>query len=147
MAKSKDEIVQELIQKLKIKKNEILEAEKKPVWKTNLSFSFDESSTNRINLNVITDLKLLTSILAFLNVKEESFNIAAKTLNVKEKFTYLGFSKKDWEEDLIAKCNKIQINEKKAEAKKLEEGLEKFISVEERERLELLALTEAIEKF
>ncbi len=143
IVKTKDQLVQELFDVVRSKREEILKAEK-PVYKTNLSFRFDENSSASVNLNVENDLKRLVQIYAFLIEKEANFNTAAKETEVDIQFMWCNFPADDWKADIKSKINKIQINQKKVELDILEKKLDKHISPEERDRLEFEALQKEI---
>ena len=142
MSKTKDEIVKELFAVVQAEKAEIAKAEK-PHWKTNCSFC-NEYGMNRINIQTITDIDVLVLALGDLYEKYEYFNKAAKVLDVDIPFLWLGFTLEDWESDFKTRINKIQITKKKAKLEKLTERLDKLVSIEEREKMELEALQKEI---
>lgn len=138
-----DEKIEKLFEVVSQKKAEIAKAEK-PNYATNCTFGFtEESAANRINLQTTTDLKTFVTILAFLNERETSFELAKEELGLMElKFTWMGFTVEDWRKDIQTRINKIQINKKKEELESLNSRLNALISPEMRATMEL----EAIEK-
>ena len=105
MAKSKanaDETTLKLIEEVKRRRAEISKAERS-TWLTNSSFAYVEGSSNTVNIKVITDLKVLIAIAAFLKGQEANYKAAAVELGVESppSFTWGGFSLSDWMEDLM----------------------------------------------
>lgn len=127
------------------KKKEIANAEK-PVWVTNMSFGFTEDVNSRINLQTVTSTKVLVSALASLTRAKDSFEAAAKALGTDIKFTWLGYSYEDWKSDIQTRLNKIELTKKKVELENLEERLNKLVSPEVREALELAEIQAALSK-
>jgi hypothetical protein len=72
--------------------------------------------------------------------KMESVYKAATLLGVEAKFEWMGFSFDQWMADFITRVEKIRISEKKQELKDLEARLDKLVSKERREELELVAI-------
>ena len=136
MSTEKDKKVQELVQIVQERKIEISKAEK-PNWITNCSFGYIKDSPARINIQVLTDINEIISILAFLIEKEQSHQKAAKILNAESEFKWMGFSLFDWQTDLQTRINKIQISKKKQELEVYENKLNSMVSKEYKEQLEL----------
>lgn len=138
---SNDDRAARLIEIVNQKKAAIAQAER-PTYLTNLSFSPSENgSTDRINLNVITEPKHFVSILAVLREKENAFNSAANELGLSDvTFQWQGYSVEDWKADLVTRLNKVQINKRKDELKVLEAKVNALISPEKRAQMELDAL-------
>lgn len=141
MATKQDEQVQMLFNVVQQKKSEIAKLEK-PNWLTNCSFRWDENNASTsINIQVISDPKVLVSALAKLNNLSETSNKAALELGLENfKFDYLGFSLEDWKSDFKTRLDKIQITKKKNELVKLEERLNSLISPELKAQMELEAI-------
>lgn len=147
MASAKDKIVQDLIKKSQEKKAEITKAESKPKWETNCSFSYVKDSTsNRINLQTVSDTDEFINILAFLIEKEKAFNEAKKELGLEGDFKWMGFTMKEWRSDITTRVNKITVTKKKKEFEEIEKRLNSLISKEMREELELEELQKMLEK-
>lgn len=136
-AKTKDELIEEMISVLQVKKAEILKAEK-PKWETNCSFKTSTGETK--NLNVINDEAEITSFLADLIRLKDSHEKAAVILNSKQEFKWCGFTYQEWEADFKTKIFKIQLTQRKKEVENLQEALDKQISKEKREQMEFDAL-------
>ena len=148
MAKAKinpDTEIDALFEIVNQKKKEIEKIEK-PTFITNCSFGFmEDSGANRINLQMLNDLKIFVSILAFLNEKENSFNIAKEELGLtKLEFTWLGFSVQSWKEDIQSRIAKIQVANKKKELEEFEKRLNAMISPEKRVQLELESIKKSL---
>lgn len=139
MATEKDKIVDELFKIIQEKKQEISKAEK-PVWKTNCAFRYSKEYSTSVNLQVVSDISELVSILAFLFEKESGYNKAKEFLGVKEEFSWFGYSFSEWASDIKTRIDKIQIIDKKRELERLEERLDKLVSKERREELEIEAI-------
>ena len=142
-AESKDKIVKELLKIVKDKKEAIAKAEK-PTWETNCTFSPTGGTADRVNLNVETDLNVLIGILGFLINKKNSFFAAAEMLGLKIEFKHQGFSFDAWAADIKTRVNKVEIAKKRAEVEEIESRLNKLISKEERELIELEALSSMV---
>lgn len=134
----------ELWDKVQEKKKEIAKAEK-PVWKTNCSFSFGLfNDKDRVNLQTISDLNILTMILAFLIQMEEAWTKASNALGITSKFNWMSFSREDWEADIKTRVTKIQITTKKKEFESLEARLNSILSPEMKAELELAEIEKAL---
>lgn len=145
MATEKDKQIQKLFDIVQKQKAEIKSAER-PSWKTNCSFGYDENSSSRINLQTVNDVKVLVGILAFLRMKADYYEQAAKDMEIDSKFKWMGFSVSSWEEDLKTRSNKIQIGAKKAKLEIVEKKLDSMISPEMKDQMELDAIEEFLGK-
>ncbi len=142
--KTKDELVQELFEVVKQKKAEIAKAEK-PKWETNCSFSYNETSSERINIQTVSDVSGLLRILGHIVIQHDGFTQAGGMANVTDvPFKWQGFTLKEWVSDIQTRINKIQITKKKAELEDLEKRLDKLVSPEVREAMELAAIQKAL---
>lgn len=144
MASVTDNKIQELFKIVQKKKEEIIQAEK-PNWFTNLSFGYDKSSSQRTNIQVVSDVNELVNIVGFIIDKKESFDKAQKLLGTNEKFTWLGYSDTEWISDIKTRINKIQISKKKHELNELENRLSSLISPELRAQMELEEISKLLE--
>lgn len=140
-----DKQVQDLIDLVKSKKAAISKAEK-PDWKTNCSFAFNPDSTQRYNIQTVSDIDTLVSMLAWVIAREDSHNTAAKLLGVTSKFKWCGSSCDAWQSDIQSRVNKIQISKNKADLELLESRLDKLISPEMKAKMELEEITKLLEK-
>ncbi len=144
-AKTKDEMVLELLKEVNKQKLDIEKASK-PTWETNCSFRFNVDSAHAaINIQTITDVKKLRDILAFL-LERDSFSAqGSKILGLEdEPFTWLGFTLKEWEIDLTTRVNIIQIQIKRNKLANTEAKLNSLVSKEKRDELELQAIAEML---
>jgi len=139
MATEKDKIIDQLFEVIQTKKSEIEKTEKAK-WQTNCSFAYDSDSNKRYNIQTVNDINQIVDMLAHLIINRDSITIAAKTLGVNPKFEWMGFSFEQWEADFKTRVEKIQIFAKKQELKTLEDRLDKLVSKEKREELELAAI-------
>lgn len=142
--KNIDQRVLSLLQAVKQKKAEITLIEKKPNWKTNLSFSFSEDIkiTDRINLHVISSLEKLIEIYSFLDTKESQWKKSIADMNLSNEISlkdpmWLSFSISDWKKDVISRSEMILLNNKKKELEALESKIDKLITPEQRREIEL----------
>lgn len=140
-AQTKDEMIIALLGKVNAQKLEIEKAEK-PSWETNSAFRFNADAAHSvINIQTVTDVRKLREILAFLIERETAFNEAGKRLGLDEdNFTWLGFTVKEWEADLLTRVNIIQIQAKRKKLAELEAQLNSLVSKEKREELQLQAI-------
>ncbi len=143
MATKRDELISELQEIVKIKKEEIAKAEK-PNWKTNCSFRYNKDLATSINLQVCADEQELVAIVAFLVEKSNSHDKACELLGVDNKFTWLSYSFNDWLNDIRTRLTKIQITAKKKDLEDYENRLERLISPEAKEERELAELIKQI---
>ena len=148
MAKSKanaDETTLKLIEEVKRRRAEISKAERS-TWLTNSSFAYVEGSSNTVNIKVITDLKVLIAIAAFLKGQEANYKAAAVELGVESppSFTWGGFSLSDWMEDLKTRIAKIQLEAKRQKLATLEARLDAVISPELKREMELAKIAEEL---
>lgn len=144
--KTADEIVQDLVQVVRQKREEINKAEK-PNWVTNGSFKYVKGSTSgSFNLQTVSDKKVLIEATAFLIDKSKSYGLACDALGVNDEFEWFGFSLEDWTSDFKTRITKIQITQKKKELELYESKLDKLISPEMRREIELEEITKGLSK-
>lgn len=144
MGIEKDKLVKQLMDKVAIKKEEIAKAEK-PTWLTNKSFRYDLNSGSALNLNTVNDTEKLVETLSILLEKEGSYKKAAEVLDHKGEFKWFGYTVEEWKSDFITRKNKIQLTDKKKELEMIQSKLDKLVSKEERERMELEAIAKMLE--
>ena len=142
MAKSeKDKQVEKLFEVVQAKKAEIKKADK-PNWLTNCSFRWDaDSNSGSFNIQTVSDPNVLVLAYARLSMLEETSENAAKELGVENyEFKHLGFPAADWKTDFKTRVTKINISKEKTKLAALEARLDKLVSPEQREALELEAI-------
>lgn len=137
--KTTDQIVLELLEKIQSKKAEIKSIER-PQWKTSTTLGLDESSPNRTNLQVETDVSRLVGLHAFLSAKKDYYEQSRLELGVSGKFKWMAYSFEDWDADIRTRISQLEIKNKKAELDGLEARIDRLISPEQRRELELKAL-------
>lgn len=144
---TKDELVLDLLKEVQKQKLEIEKAEK-PTWETNCAFRFNvDTAHSIINIQIITDVRKLKEILAFLIEREKASKEAAKRLGLEdEAFTWLGFTVAEWEADLVTRVNIIQITAKRKKLAETEQKLNSLVSPEKKAELELQAIAEFLKK-
>ena len=136
--------VQELFDVVQRQKAEISKAEK-PTWQTNCSFGFDKSTSSRTNLRTVSDVNDLVNILAFLLGKERDINEANQILGVTTEFEWFGFSKTDWVSDLKTRASQITLSKRKKELEEYEIRLNRLVSKEVREQMELAEIMKGLQ--
>lgn len=141
MPNKEDKKVLDMIQLVEKEKDEIKQLEK-PNWKTNCLLSVIEGTGKGLNFHVCSNKYDLVKALGFLISKKEEYNKAAGVLKVSGPFVWDGYSFEDWQHDIKLRINKLQIDSKKKKLAALESRLDKVISPELKQKMEL----EAIEK-
>ena len=137
-----DEKVKQLFDLVQEKKLAIEKAER-PCWKTSCNFGFSANSAHdRTSIPLVTDVRKLVEIYAFLMERRDKSESAAKELGVDYNFTWLGFTVEEWKDDFQTRVNQISVQEKRKELAELESRLNAIISPELKAQMEL----EAIEK-
>lgn len=142
MAKSeKDKQVEKLFEIVQAKKAEIKKADK-PNWLTNCSFRWDlDSTAGSFNIQTVSDPTVLVLAHARLSMLEEAAEKSAQELGVEDyEFKHLGFPAADWKTDFRTRVAKINITKEKTKLAALEARLDKLVSPEQREALELEAI-------
>ena len=151
-AKTTDDIVMELLKKVKQKKDEIASAKKKPGWKTNCSISFESISTrkrsdpvqDRVNIQVERNTRKLTELYVMLLQMEEYHAKATTELGFPEDLTFLAYPIMDWKADLKTRAVQLSIDAKQEEVKALDKRVNSIVSPEQRRAMEIKALTELL---
>ena len=145
MAMTKDETVQHLISVVATKKEIIKKALQKPNWITNCSFRFGTDTIgNSFNIQTVGEVGVLVDALSFLLRLETAYTEASTSLGVAGKFEWLGYSVDDWQTDFKTRIDRIQIKKNQEELDTYEQALNKLVSKEMREQLELAELTKKI---
>ncbi len=91
-----DELVLQLIAKVKQKKSEISAAQK-PHWETSCSLSYNPDSVqDRVNIQTVSDINKLVDLYGFLTIRETASQTAANILGVKVAPKYMGYEFCDW---------------------------------------------------
>lgn len=144
MKNKQDELVQSLIALTEQKKKAIAKAEK-PSWQTNCSFSFNPEGSNRINIQTVGELDVLSRMLGFLIQMKDSHDQAIIKLGLTLPFKWMGFTLQEWENDFITRVDKIQITQKKKELTDLQTRLDKLISPELKAKMELEDIQKMLE--
>lgn len=140
MAKTKDELIDEMFAELQKKKQAILKAEK-PKWETNCSFCYNrDGSGASINLHVVSDEVALTAMLGHLINQKNTFEEAKTLLGTTADFKWNGYTFEEWVMDFQTRIFKIQIAQKKKEVERIEAALDKQVSPERKAELEFLQL-------
>lgn len=136
MAKqSVDQQVMTLWNKVQAAKKAVAKAEK-PNWMTSGTFRFSpDSMQGAFDLKTCTDTGKLLDSMAFLINREGSHTEAAEILGVKGEFKYLGFTRDEWENDIVTRAGQLELASKKALIAKGEAKLEQLLPEEERKRL------------
>lgn len=140
VAKNTDEMVKELFQKVQAKKNAIEKAEK-PVWNAG-SFGYSTSSAHdRTDVKIVSDVRKLIEMYAFLIERESNYIIAATELGADNKFTWLGFTADEWKSDFKTRSMQLNIQKERKTLQELEVRLNGLISPELKAQMELEAIS------
>jgi len=145
MATTQDKKVQQLFEIVQKKKAEIAKAEK-PSWQTNCSFGYMKDSSQRWNIQTLTNKEDLIEILAFLIDRASAYQLACETLKTESEFKWMGYSLDEWKSDIQTRLNKIEISKKKQELETFEKRLDTLVSPEMRAELELAAIEKELLK-
>ena len=136
--------VRELFDLVQFKKAALVNATK-PCWNTSCSFGYSPNATHdRIDLKIITDIRKLVEIHAFIMERYERFDASAKNLGVNKSFTWLGFTAQEWEKDIQIRVDQLNFQEKSKELSSLETRLSGLISPELKAQLELEAISKLL---
>lgn len=136
MTNDRDKLVKELFEVVQEKKAAIAKAEK-PSWETNCAFRYGKESSVSTNIHVCATVEDLLDILTFLVTKKDAYDTAQKLLGTSIKFKWFGYTFGEWLSDIKTRLDKIEISVKKKELEALEARLDKLVSKEMREALEL----------
>lgn len=147
MSNKSDELVLQLLAKVKEKKAKIAAVDR-PQWVTSCTVGYNpDVVTDRINIQTVTDVNKLVDLFGFILAKEEQSHKARKALGIWDTlaFKWMGFTVAQWEHDFRSRIAKIQINAEKAELDALEKRIDSLITVEQRRELELQALAKELD--
>ena len=136
MSNERDEIVKGLFNIIQEKKAAIAKAEK-PTWETNCAFRYGKESSVSTNIHVCGSVEELLEMLTFLVTRKDAYDTAQKLLGTSIKFKWFGYTFGEWLSDIKTRLDKIEISNKKKELEELEARLDKLVSKEMREALEL----------
>ena len=139
MATETDKIIDQLFEIIQTKKKEIEKAEKAK-WQTNCAFAYDPESGKRVNIQTVSDANTIADMLAFLIARKKAWYEAAQILKIPSNNEWMGFTFEQWQSDFVTRVEKILISKKKQELKDLEDRLDKLVSKEKREAMELEAI-------
>ena len=141
MASEKDKKVQQLIKLAQTKKAEIAKAEKSS-WVTNCNFRKNPALSTGTNIHTVSDTDVIVDCYQHLLEKKGSYDKAVNDLGLEGSFSWMGFTIDQWKEDFKTRITKINLVSEKKKLELLESRLDKLVSKEVREAMEL----EAIEK-
>ena len=140
MSTEKDKIIEELFGVVQAKREEIKKIEK-PEWKTNCSFVSPLNPTsNPRNIRTIVDISDISAKVAELLLLADYNKRADEILEVESDNTWMGFTIDDWISDFKTRVSVLQLTKKKKDLDSLEKRLDKLVSKEKREEMELLAI-------
>jgi len=147
MEKTKDEIVMDLQKQVKLQKEEISKIEKYS-WNTNCAFrySLNIGDSAVLNIKTVSDVKTLVDKFSFLVNIKNSYKEANKILNTGIDFDWYGYSFEDWSNDFKQRIKQIELTEKRKELEEVETRLNKLISAELRDKMEIEELMKKLSK-
>lgn len=139
--KTKDQIVQELIKVVQQRKSEIAKTEKAK-WITNCSIPFEGT---QINLQTVSNVEVLIKLAGTIIQDKKVYESGSEYLLGEVKEHKLGtYTADEWLKDIKTRFEKIQLATKKKELEDYESRLDKLVSPEVRERLELEAIQKGL---
>jgi len=141
---NKDEIIEKYVYIIQLKRAAI-ETVERATWETNCSFLVP-GETTAINIRTVQNVDYIVSLFASLLGKANLFEQACKELEADVEFIWQGFTVEQWKKDFKTRIEKIQISKKKDELKDLESRLDKLVSKEKREQMELEAIQRTLDK-
>lgn len=134
--KTKDDLIQELLQKVEEKKKQI-EKIKNPHFKTNLSFNFEMFGvSSRLNLNVAAE-ETLFSLLTYLDMMIANKEVVNGKYGISYGKDWYGFKLEDWRDDIVLKIKQKQCQTQVSELKAIENKLQSLISEDKKKDIEL----------
>lgn len=135
---NKDKIIDGLFEVIQTKKEEIKRIEK-PEWKTNCSYAIEGSRVDsRVNIRVLHIDEVVDCVTQLLQIQD--YRIKATDILEVPTRKYQGFNIEDWISDFKTRASIINVASKKKELEKLEGRLDKLVSKEKREQMELEAI-------
>ena len=140
-----DQQVMILWKKVQAAKKAVAKAEK-PNWLTSGTFRFNaDNMQGSFDVKSCTEQNKLVDAMAFLINREGSHGEATEILGVKGEFKHLGFTRAEWENDLVTRAGQIDLQRKKTVIAKGEAKLETLLPEEERKRLAAEAVANELE--
>ncbi len=136
-----DKMIQELLAKVQSQKI-TLGPKPRGTWITNGIFKF--STSDFININVVTDFSRLASALGFLLLQEEAFKKGCSSLEVTGNFKWDGYTRAEWEEDFRMRVSIIRYDANKKKLEAAQAKLNSLISEDARTAMELDALKDLL---
>lgn len=142
---NKDLIVKKLIDEIANRKATLANVNN-PQWKTSCVVSTYLSSSvhSTRNIQTVRDITELVSLFANILVWNEFNNKASEILNLSADVTFSGYTFEDWKHDFKLRANQIQVGQTRSELEDLEKRVDKLISKEERERMEIEAISKTL---
>lgn len=141
-----DEMAIKLLEVVKVKKEEIAKLSGRPHYKTNMTFFYQPLGKN-INLNVVADNVELARYYGYLKQQATSIIDAYKDLEFESEMESPkldGFTIEEWKEDFKTRASIINIRVKKEKLKEMEAKIDKIVSKEKRDELELELLSKEL---
>lgn len=137
--KANDKVALKLLEVLKNKKEEIKKLSGRPHYKTNMTFPYPP--TNRtVNLNVVSNNLELATYYGYIKAQAvmviDAFEDLEITTNMEEP-KIDGFTLEEWKEDFKTRASVINLKTEKDNLKKMEAKIDKIVSKEKRDELEL----------
>ncbi len=142
---SADDTTLQLIQEVVKRKAAISNAERSN-WQTNMSFSYLEGSSATVNLHVERDVGTLLKIISFIRARAYDYQDAVTAMEIDgaPPFKWQNFTVLEWTEDIKLRISKLQVDAQKKSLEAIEERLNKIISPELRQQMELEAIKKAM---
>lgn len=138
--KNIDTKVLELFNSVREKQKKLI-ANERVNWMTSCVIGKNPDSTqDRINLHTVTELSKLVDMHVFLKQKLDYWKNSCDFLGVKVPLEWMGYPVGDWEKDIKARVNQLQLNKERAELKALEARLDSLITIDQRREMELAAI-------
>lgn len=136
-----DQMVMDLLTKVREKKEAIKKAEKnRPQWKTNCSIGSENDCQARTNIQTIRDQQQLITIYAELIRLSDAVKEAAKALDLEYNNKYRNYPVEDWLDDLKTRAQMLKIEEQKKEIEELDKRINKLVTQDQRREMELQEL-------
>jgi hypothetical protein len=134
-----DEMALKLLENLKAKKEEIKKLSGRPHYKTNMTFFYQPQNKN-VNLNVVADNIELATYYGYIKNQVGIIVDAFEDLEIDatlEEPKIDGFTLEEWREDFKTRAGVINIRVEKEKLKAMEAKINKIVSKEKRDELEL----------
>jgi cell division protein FtsL len=140
-----DQAVMDLLVKVQQKKKEIENAKERPVWRTSCSFGKDpNSTTDRVNIQVVKDPRKLIEIWAFLTSQQNSMLNAANDLGLDFDGMWQNYTFAEWKRDLQTRAGQLRIEKKQKELDDLDARVNALVTPEQRRVMELSVLQQLL---